>query len=193
LGGLEVAQLEALREQALDLGHLLLRLGRERDVVHKDGHDHLHAVLLPDEHRRVRADAGRAQLDDHLLEATEPLAAALLEAVEPLEQASNPGRVTLSEAVGLLHVDVDVVQLAVEVGVADVDGLQLEVLERGEREDGAEGSPLGRGSERLVEIDAGTLAEAIGDEAGLVVLDGAVGVALDLEDPLGANSLAPGW
>jgi hypothetical protein len=83
------------------------------------------------------------------------------------------------------------VQLAVEVGVADVDGLQLEVLERGEREDSAESGPLGGRGERLVEIDAGTLTEAFGDEAGLVALDGAVGVALDLEDPLGANGLAP--
>jgi hypothetical protein len=107
-GGPEVAQLEALYDQALDLGDLLLRLGRERDVVHEDRHDHLHTVLLPDEHRRVRADAGEAQLDEHLLKAAEPLTAVLLEAVEALEQASNPGGVALSETVRLLHVHVDV-------------------------------------------------------------------------------------
>jgi hypothetical protein len=137
-GGPKVAQLEALSEQALDLGDLLLRLGCERDVVDEDGHNDLHAVLLPDEHQRVGADASEAQLDKYFLEAAEPLAAALLEAVEALEQAGDPGGIALSKAVGLLHVDVDVVQLAVEVGVADVDRLQLEVLERGEREDGAE-------------------------------------------------------
>jgi hypothetical protein len=98
---------------------------------------------------------------------------------------------SLSKAVGLLHVDVDVVQLAVEVGFADVDRVQLEVLECSERENGAEGGPLGRESKRLVKIDARALTEAFGDEEGLVALDGTVGMALDLEDPLGANSLAP--
>jgi hypothetical protein len=39
------------------------------------------------------------------------------------EQAGDPGRVALGNAVGLLHVDIDVVQLAVEVGIADADGL----------------------------------------------------------------------
>jgi hypothetical protein len=83
------------------------------------------------------------------------------------------------------------VQLAVEVGVADVDRLQLEILDRAEREDGAESGPLGGRGERLIEVDARTLTKAFGDEAGLVALDGAVGLALDLEDPLGANGLAP--
>jgi hypothetical protein len=58
---------------------------RQCDVVHEDGHDHLYTILLPDEHRQVRADAGKAQLDEYLLEAAESLAAALLEAVEALE------------------------------------------------------------------------------------------------------------
>jgi hypothetical protein len=83
------------------------------------------------------------------------------------------------------------VQLAVEVGVADVNGLQLEGFKCGGRKDGVEGSPLGGRGKHLVEIDAGALPKAFGDEAGLVVLDSAVGVALDLEDPLGANGLAP--
>jgi hypothetical protein len=83
------------------------------------------------------------------------------------------------------------VQLAVEVGVADVDGLQFKLLKRVEREQGVEGRPLGGQGKRLIEIDAWVLPKAFGDEVGLVALDGAFGVALDLEDSLGANGLAP--
>jgi hypothetical protein len=85
-------------------------------VVHKDGHNDLHAILLPDDHQRVGADAGKVQLNEYLLETAEPLVAALLEAVEALEQSGNPDGVVLSKAVGLLHV---------EIGVADVTRLEL--------------------------------------------------------------------
>jgi hypothetical protein len=108
-----------------------------------------------------------------------------------LEQAGDPGGVALSKAVGLLHIDNDVVQLAVEVGVAIGDQLQLKVLQRGKHKAGAQGSPLGGQGKHLVGIDTGVLAEAFGDEVGLVALDSAVRVALDLKYPLGANHLAP--
>jgi hypothetical protein len=103
-----------------------------------------------------------AQLDEHLLEATKPFVAALLQDVEPLEQARNPRRVALSKAVGLLHVHVDVVQLAVEVGVSDVNPLKLEDLEGGKSKNGEESGPLGRGGEHLVKINTGTLAKTLG-------------------------------
>jgi hypothetical protein len=135
----------------------------------------------------------RAEVHNHLLEAAEPLAATLLEAVEALEQAGNPGQTAFCKAVGLLHIDVNAVQLAVEVGVADVNRLQLEVLKSCKRKDGAESGLLGCGSKHLVEIDARMPSKALGDEASLIALDGAFRVALDLEDPLGANGLAPWW
>jgi hypothetical protein len=108
-------------------------------------------------HRRVGADASEAQLNKYLLEAAEAFVATLLEAVEALEQAGDPGQVALSKAVGLLHVHVNVVQLAVEVSVADVNQLQLEVLKRVERKDGTESSPFCHRGEGLIEVNTGTL------------------------------------
>ena len=57
----------------------------------------------------------------------------------------------------------------------------------------ADGGELGHGSERLLVVDARLLREAFGHEAHLVAVDGAVGLALDLEDPLAADGLTACW
>jgi hypothetical protein len=51
--------------------------------------------------------------------------AALLHAVEALLQFGRPGAVLDLEALWLLHVELDVLELAIEISVRDVDGLEL--------------------------------------------------------------------
>jgi hypothetical protein len=139
-----------LSNGSLELSYLCLGLGRKRDVVNKDGADNLHAVLGPDEDGAICANAGEAKLGENLLKPLEPLPAALLEAIETLEQTSNPGVVLLRKALRLAHVHLDVLELAIEVGVGDVNRLKLPILESGESKDDAQSGPFGGRSKGLI-------------------------------------------
>ena len=56
--------------------------------------------------------------------------------------------------------------------------------------DGTEcGDASGR-SEDLIEVDTRALTESLGDETSLVLVNGAISVALDEEDPTRSNGLA---
>jgi hypothetical protein len=110
-----------LSDGGLELSNLRLGLGCEGDVVDEDGADDLHAVLLPDEDPAVCANAGEAELGENLLKPLEPLLAALRQTVKALQQTSNPGVVLLCKALRLVHVNLDVLELAIEVGVGDVN------------------------------------------------------------------------
>jgi hypothetical protein len=177
----------------LERSNLGLGLGRKGDVVNKDRADDSHAVLLPDEDRAVCADAGEAKLGENLLKSLEPLPAALLQAIETLEQTSDPGVVLLRKALRLAHVNLNVLELTIEIHIGDVNGLELPILESGKGKDDAQSGPFGGGSKGLIEVDARALGETLSNNARLVTLDRTVGVALDLKHPSRANCLTTGW
>lgn len=56
----------------------------------------------------------------------------------------------------------------------------------------ADGRGLDDRTERLVKVHAGTLGEATEDPAGLVLLEGAIGLVLVLENPLPGDDVGSG-
>ena len=110
-----------------------------------------------------------------------PRARRLAQAVQrALEVPDLAGRL---EAGRRLHVD-GLVEHAVEEGRLDVDLVQLVVVERDGREQGAQRRVLADGRKALVVVDAGALEEALGHNARLVAHDVAVGVVLVDVHPL---------
>jgi hypothetical protein len=131
-------------------------------------------------------------LGENLLEPLEPLPATLLQAIETLQQTSNPGVVLLRKALRLAHVYLNVLELAIEIRIGDVNGLKLPILKSGESEDDTQSSPFGGRSKGLIEVNTRVLREALSNNARLVTLNRAVGIALDLKDPSRANCLTTG-
>jgi hypothetical protein len=112
------------------------------------------------------------------VERLDEVASHAVHAVRVANRRLNPHvlvQVTLHERV--LHVDV-------------VDGVALDG--RG-GDGGAKSGVLGDGRKHFVVVDPMHLAVALNDQARLVALDVAVGVALDLEDPLGGDELGAVW
>jgi hypothetical protein len=97
-----------------------------------------------------------------------------------------------AKALRLSHVHLDVLELAIEIRVGDVNGLKLPILESGDGKDDTQSGPFGGRSEGLIEVDARALGETLSDDVHLVTLDRTVGVALDLEDPSRAYCLTTG-
>ena len=120
-----------------------------------------------------------------------PATTSLLEAVESLAKAPHPLWRLLLKPLWLLHVHlVLLLQFSVEVGVGDVHRFDVVAIECGLGKDCPEGSEASSGSEDLIEVDTRTLTESLGDETGLVLVDGAICVAFDEEDPTRSNGLA---
>ena len=94
------------------------------------------------------------------------------------------------ESLGLTHVDL-CVDFTVEERVGDVDEAQVMILACSERQNRANGLEARRASKDLEIVEPRTLAEALSDEARLVAVNGAVRVALELEDPSAANRGSP--
>jgi hypothetical protein len=81
----------------------------------------LHTVFGPDEDGAVCANVGEAELGENLLKSLESLPAALLQTVKALQQTSDPGVILLRKALRLAHVHLDVLELAVEIRIEDVN------------------------------------------------------------------------
>src|SRR6267378_7781959 len=90
----------------------------------------------------------------------------------------------------LLHVDL-LFKCAIEIGMGDVNGAEFQVLQGSESKDNVNGGVSDSGSEGLLVIKARTLRIALGHQSGLVVVQGAISIVFDLEEPSGANSTLP--
>ena len=111
----------------------------------------------------------------------------MFESIEALPKATYPLfsiRSSFFKSLWLAHVYlVFLLDLAVEVGIRDIDGLDVFAIKGSLYENNAEsGKASGRG-EGLIVVDSRHLAEALCDEASLVLVDGAVGFTLDDEYP----------
>ena len=185
----EVAQFEVCAEVILDALNGRFGLASDGDVVDKDRDDETHSVAQIDPDTVLADQARKSKLEQDLVQLLMPAATSLLEAIESLAEAPHPLGGLLLKSIRLSHVDL-LLELAVEVGRGDVHRLEFEVLKRREGEDGSNRRPLGCRGKGFVVLEAWTLGEALGDEAALVSLDGAVRIALDLEYPAGANGFA---
>ena len=91
---------------------------------------------------------------------------------------------------GWLHVDVFiVVEFAIEVCAIKVEGVDLPVIACG---DGKDGKDAGESCDWRISVKiiyAKPLCKSTSYEAGLVLLDSTVGVALDAENPFAANDV----
>jgi hypothetical protein len=101
-------------------------------------------------------------------------------------------RSTLLVARGLLHIDV-LFQLTVEESGFYIQLAKLQVLRCYQGEQCPQCGVLAHRGIGVVEVHALTLHEALDHQPGLVALDVAVGVQLDLEDPFGRQRLDSTW
>ena len=108
---------------------------------------------------------------------------------QPVKRAVEPPNLAGHFKAGRrLHVD-GLVELAVEKRRLNVDLMQLIVVERDGREEGAQRRVLADGRKHLVEINALALIKALGDDTRLVADKVAVCVVLVSVDPLEGERL----
>jgi hypothetical protein len=158
--------------------------GGEDDVVDVEEEVRGIRTVTKDEQGRVRLGLDKTLRTQEGGEATVPSPGCLLEAVE--------GLVELADHVGLSRVDkpnwlgaVDRLrQGAVEEGVRDVELVDRPVPGHRQGQNSPDGGRLDHRTEGLVEVDPRALSEAPEHIAGLVPLQGPIGVQLQLEDPL---------
>ena len=72
----------------------------------------------------------------------------------------------------------------------DVDGVKVKIFESCKGENGSNGCKLSCRGKCLIEIAARALAKALGNETSLVAFDGAICIALDLENPSATNGFS---
>jgi hypothetical protein len=157
--------------------------GGEDDVVDVEEEVRCIQTVTKDEQGRVRLGLDETLRRQEGGEATVPSPRCLLEVVE--------GLVELADQVGLSRVDkpnrlgvVDRLrQGAVEEGVRHVELVDRPFLGQCQSQNSPDGGRLDHRTEGLVEVDPRALGEAPEHIAGLVPLQGPVGVQLQLKDP----------
>lgn len=97
--------------------------------------------------------------------------------------------VTILKALRLAHVNISI-HLTVQESIGDVNRAHVEVLNGSGGKDDLNAGHTNGGSKHFDKIIAWMLREALGNKSSLVVLNGAVSIALDLEYPSAANSSA---
>jgi hypothetical protein len=156
-GRAQISKLEVLSKLSFDVLDLCLGLGGQGDVIDKDRDNHLGTLMVPNKDRGIQANSGEAQAQEYLLQTLKPAASTLLQTIEAFGQLGDPFSSLLSKAFRLCHVDVDILELAIEVGVGDVDGLKLQVLKSGNGKNRTQSSPLGGRCKGLVKVNAWSL------------------------------------
>ena len=119
-----------------------------------------------------------------------PDPACLLQAIERLHKPADLIWTSHFKSFRLLHVDL-LLQSAIEIGMRDVNGAKLKVLQGCQGQHNANGGVANSGSKCLSEIKARTLRIAFGNQSGLVAVQGAISIVFDLHEPSGANCTLP--
>ena len=164
----------------------------DADIVHVDGEAHgaIRRDLAPDV--RLDSAAFKTEAGDGLGVASHPQLASLLGALERLQETA--GRVALLlVARRLLQVDLGAIPVARRrEGLDDVDLEQVVVIEAATAEEAAQALKAQGAAEAVDVVKALDLAVVAADVArlDLELLDGAVRLVLDREDPLALDRTA---
>ena len=189
----KVSDLKVLAEAGLEFIDKVDGVCNNRAIVHM--HHHNGEFALGDNnlevnglvHATLHEPKGLEDAGELLV----PAAARLLEPIKGLNEAQyTHAGIRGLVAWGTLHIqDLVVLELAIEICTFDVYLVHLEAKVVGHGNDGAHGRKLGHWRICVIVVDATDLAEALGDEAGLVANDVAGCILLRLEDPFGADDI----
>lgn len=117
----------------------------------------------------------------------------MLEAIQGLVEMTDHVRMCgVDKARRLSAIDC-LLKRAMEKCVLDVQLMNRPVAGDRKAENSVDGSRLDDGAESFVEVDAGTLGKAAKHPAGLVPVEGAVGLELVLEEPLAGDDVGATW
>src|ERR1700691_3127884 len=99
-------------------------------------------------------------------------------------------RSTHFKSLWLLHVDL-FLQSAIEIGMGGVNRAKLKVFQGSQSQDNVNGGIANSVSKCLLKVEARTLRIAFGDQSGLVAVQRAISIVLDLHEPSGTNCSLP--
>jgi hypothetical protein len=188
-GGAKVSEFEVggeLLDEGLD-GRL--GLGDEGHVVHKHWDDDPEIVPEEDIDRGVRLDLGEAHLGEGVCKGLGPHPASLPKSIGCLPEEKDITRVAkFLKAFRELHIDL-LFQDTIEIGIGDVQGVDLHVFKSSKGKDGPDCRVAHSGGKGLCKVKARALRIALGHKSCLEALHRPISIPLDLEVPLGSNHL----
>ena len=145
------------------------------------------------EHPMVVVSMLEAQVKKCLVECLVPSATSLLKTINGLPKLSDKMMVIKACKVGWkLHEDL-FIEISIEECAVEIKDFDRPIFTSGHGEDCTEAGEFGNRCKGLSVVDTIDLGETASNKTGFVLGDLALGVLLDLEDPLAAKDVLARW